>query len=222
MNIILYNENGDNMTIKHPFPRKTYKKRKTSLSNLGMTLEADVEETNLFYLETKRAVIHKKPTPIQVVNVSYPSRNKAKIVEAYYRTPSTTDFNGIYKGYYIDFDCKETNSATSIPLANVHDHQVQHLKNITDAGGIGFLIIYFKQHDEHYLLPFDVLYEYYLNSLKGGRKSIPYSTFTKRAHIINFSFNPRLDYLSVLDEFVLPKLEEDWSSTSGIICLNAG
>ncbi len=197
------------MVIKHPVPKKNYTKRKTSLANLGMTLETDVEETNLFYLDTGRAVIHKKPTPIQVVNVSYPSRNKAKIVEAYYRTPSTTDFNGIYKGYYIDFDCKETKSATSIPLANVHDHQVKHLKKITEAGGIGFLIIYFKHHDEHYLLPFDVLYEYYNNALKGGRKSIPYSTFTKRAHIIKFSFNPRLDYLTVLDEHIIPKMKKD-------------
>lgn len=97
-------------------------------SNLGMTLESDVEETNLYYLETKRAVIYKKPTPVQIVDVSYPSRNKAKIVEAYYRTPSTTDFNGIYKGYYIDFDCKETKSTTSIPLANIHNHQIEHLK----------------------------------------------------------------------------------------------
>src|SRR5690554_6898251 len=137
----MYNKNGDKMSIKHPIPKKRVSKKQrpkefSSLSNLGMTLEKDVEETNLYYLETKRAVIHKKPTPVQIVDVSYPSRNKAKIVEAYYRTPSTTDFNGIYKGYYIDFDCKETKSTTSIPLANIHNHQIEHLKNIVDAGGI--------------------------------------------------------------------------------------
>lgn len=201
------------MTIKHPIPKKSFSKRNrpksmSYTSNLGATLEKDVEETNLYYLETNRAVIYKKPTPIQVVNVSYPSRNKAKIVEAYYRTPSTTDFNGIYKGYYLDFDCKETKSATSIPLANVHAHQIEHLKRITEAGGIGFLIIYFKAHDEYYYLPFDVLYEYYSNSLKGGRKSIPYKTFQKRAYLIKFSLNPRLDYLSVIDEHIISKLKK--------------
>ena len=109
--------------IKHPLPKKRYTK-KTTTSNLGMTLENDIEATNNYYLETKRAVIYKKPTPIQVVNVSYPARNKAKIIEAYYKIPSTTDFNGIYKGYYLDFDCKETKSLTSIPLKNVHPHKL--------------------------------------------------------------------------------------------------
>ena len=63
-----------------------------------MTLESDIEATNLFYLNHGIAVIHKKPTPVQVVSVSYPARNKAKITEAYYKTPSTTDFNGVYQG----------------------------------------------------------------------------------------------------------------------------
>ena len=91
-----------------------------------MTLENDVEETNIYYLETKEQY-SQKPTPIQVVDVSYPSRNKAKIVEAYYRTPSTTDFNGIIKVIILT-DCK-TKSPTSIPLANIHVHQIEHLKN---------------------------------------------------------------------------------------------
>lgn len=201
------------MTIKHPIPKKTVNKKErpknlSSLSNLGMTLEKDVDETNFYYLETKRAVVHKKPTPVQIVNVSYPSRNKAKITEAYYRTPSTTDYNGIYKGYYIDFDCKETKSTTSIPLANIHSHQVDHLKAITKAGGIGFLIIYFKAYDEHYYLPFEVLDEYYSASLKDGRKSIPYETFKEKAYLIKFSLNPRLDYLKVIDEYIIPKMNK--------------
>lgn len=193
--------------IKHPIPKKRVVK-KTSMSNLGMTLESDIEITNQFYLETKRAVIYKKPTPVQVVNVSYPSRNKAKITEAYYKTPSTTDFNGIYRGYYVDFDCKETQSATSIPLANVHDHQVKHLRQITEAGGIGFLIVCFKAHNEYYYLPFEVLERCYNNSLKGGRKSISYKTFQKEAHLISFSLNPRIDYLTVIDHHIIPKLKK--------------
>ena len=48
------------------------------------------------------AVIHKKPTPVQIVNVHYPMRSKAVINEAYFRTPSTTDYNGIYNGHYLD------------------------------------------------------------------------------------------------------------------------
>lgn len=191
--------------IKHPIPKKKFEKNFTP-SNLGMTLEKDVEFTNEYYLAINKAVIYKKPTPIQVVNVSYPARNKAKIVEAYYKTPSTTDFNGIYKGYYLDFDCKETNSKTSIPLKNIHPHQIEHLKNITKQKGIGFLIVYFAFYNEYYYLPYDILEKYYQNSLVGGRKSIPYETFKKEAFLIPFSYNPRLDYLSVIDKYIIPNL----------------
>ncbi len=191
--------------IKHPIPKKTYVKT-NSTSNRGMTFEADIEITNNYYLETNRAVIYKKPTPVQVVNVSYPARNKAKIVEAYYKTPSTTDFNGIYNGYYIDFDCKETKSKTSIPLKNIHPHQIRHLKQITNQKGIGFLIVYFTSYNEYYYLPFHVLHRFYEDSLKGGRQSIPYETFKKEGFLIPFSFNPRIDYLTVIDKYIIPNL----------------
>jgi recombination protein U len=193
------------MAIKYPNPKKTTTKV-INRSNLGMTLEGDVEATNQYYLDKQIAVIYKKPTPVQVVTVSYPARNKAKITEAYYKTPSTTDFNGVYKGYYIDFDAKETQSKTSIPLKNIPEHQILHLKRIVDAGGIGFMIVYFAIYNEYYYLPFDVLYDHYMASLKDGRKSIAYDTFKTEAYPIKFGYNPRLDYLKVIDTYVIPGL----------------
>jgi len=172
-------------------------------SNLGMTLEKDLEITNAYYLRENIAVIHKKPTPITVVDVSYPARNKAKIKEAYYQVPSTTDFNGIFKGKYIDFDAKETNSKTSIPLSNIHPHQVEHLRNIDNHGGIAFLIVHFKQFNEYYFLPFKVLISYWDMQKDGGRKSIPYQTFKEKAHLIKFGLNPRLDYLKIIESYYL-------------------
>ncbi|MEJ7299167.1 Holliday junction resolvase RecU, partial [Staphylococcus caprae] len=59
----------------------------------GMSLEKDIEHSNAYYLKSGIAVIHKKPTPVQIVNVHYPKRSKAVINEAYFRTPSTTDYN---------------------------------------------------------------------------------------------------------------------------------
>ncbi len=186
--------------IKYPIKRKSHHK-KTNYANLGMTLESDITATNQYYLNNQIAVIHKKPTPIQVVNVSYPARNKAKITEAYYKTPSTTDFNGLYKGRYIDFDAKETNSKTSMPLKNVHPHQIEHLKHVDEHGGIAFLIVHFKQYNEYYVLSFNVLYTYWTNQHKEkGRKSIPYNIFQTKAYPISFGFQPRLDYLSVIEK----------------------
>lgn len=188
--------------LSYPNKKKIIKQA-TNYANLGMTLESDIESTNAFYLSNHIAVIHKKPTPIQVVNVSYPARNKAKITEAYYRTPSTTDFNGLYKGRYIDFDAKETNSKTSFPLSNVHIHQIQHLLDVKEHGGIAFLIVQWKQYNEYYLLTIDQLLPFWEASKKDGRKSIPYEFFKDNCLNIPFSYQPRLDYLKAVDLLIL-------------------
>ena len=168
-------------------------------ANLGMLLEEMINDTNTYYLNKGVAVIHKKPIPIQIVKVNYPSRCEAIITEAYYKTPSTTDYNGVYRGKYIDFEAKETNNHTSFSLNNIHAHQVEHLKQIVSHGGIGFLIVYFKKHDEVFLLPYEVL-EGYWEKRNTERKSIPYEVFKEKGYLIKVSYIPRLDYLKVLDE----------------------
>lgn len=188
--------------IKYPNGKKSVTKE-TNRANLGMALEEDIELTNLYYLNNNIAVIHKKPTPVQVVKVDYPARHKAKITEAYYKTPSTTDFNGIYKGRYLDFDVKETNSKTSIPFKNIHKHQFDHLVNVCNHGGIAFLIIHFKKFNEYYLVYIkDMLTEWndYINNQ--GRKSLPYDFFVKKGYKIPFAYQPRLDYLKIIDQIL--------------------
>jgi recombination protein U len=173
--------------------------KKISHKNRGMTLEADLNISNEYYREVDKAYIYKKPTPIKIVNVDFPSKNKAVIKEAYFSTPSTTDYNGLYKGKYIDFEAKETNVTTSFSLNNVHPHQIKHLEEITKHGGIGFFIIYFKKLDEVYLLPFEVIKEFW-DKRNTERKSIPYQVFLERAHKIKISYMPMINYLKVLDE----------------------
>ncbi len=168
-------------------------------ANLGMFLEDIINETNEYYLNKNLAIIHKKPTPVQIVKVDYPSRDRAIITEAYYKTPSTTDYNGVYRGKYIDFEAKETNITTSFSLNNVHTHQVSHLERIIEHGGIGFLIVYFKKLDEAYLLPFNILKEYW-DKKETERKSIPYNVFVEKAYRINLGYLPKIDYLKTVDE----------------------
>ena len=67
-------------------------------SNRGMNLEEEINSSNQYYLEKEIAAIYKKPTPITINKVSYKSRADAKITEAHFKTPSTTDYNGVYKG----------------------------------------------------------------------------------------------------------------------------
>ena len=62
-----------------------------SHKNRGMTLENDLNITNEYYCAIDKAYIYKKPTPIKITKVDYPSRNKAVIKEAFFTVPSTTD-----------------------------------------------------------------------------------------------------------------------------------
>ncbi len=166
-----------------------------------MSFEKIINESNEYYLANNIAIIHKKPIPIQIVKVDYPSRSGAVIKEAYYKVPSTTDYNGIYKGYYIDFEAKETINKTSFPLSNIHPHQVEHLYNIYDHHGISFLLIYFKAHDEIYLLEGQYVMEFYKRS-KDGRKSITYDEIKEKGFLIKEKISPRIDYLKIVDDII--------------------
>ena len=62
-----------------------------------MTLEEELNLSNQYYRSIDKAVVYKKPTPVQIVKVDYPRRSQAVIREAYFKTPSTTDYNGVYR-----------------------------------------------------------------------------------------------------------------------------
>lgn len=173
---------------------------KINYGNRGMGLEQDLNDTNNYYLQNNIAIIHKKPTPITIVSVDYKSRNDAVIKEAYFKTPSTTDYNGVYNGKYIDFEAKETKNKQGFPLINIHTHQLEHLKAVINAGGIAFLIIRFTSFSETYLISAEKFLKYIDNEKK---KNIPIKFFKDNGHILKEKYNPRLDYLSIVDKFYL-------------------
>ncbi len=164
--------------------------------NRGMTLEEDLNLTNEYYREEDIAIIYKKPTPITIYKVDYPSRKEAVIKEARFKTPSTTDYNGIYHGKYIDFEAKETKDKTSFPLSNIHPHQIEHLRRIIEHGGIGFLIVRFTSTNETYLLEGKDFFHFLSNE---KRKSIPKHYFEEVGKLIPLGFRPRLDYLKMIE-----------------------
>ncbi len=190
---------GDKMNL--PIRRKQTVATK-NMANKGMGFEEMVNDANEYYLANDIAVIHKKPIPVQIVHVDFPSRNKAVITEAYYKTPSTTDYNGVYRGYYIDFDCKECNSLTSFPLKNVHPHQAKHLMQCKKHGGISFLLVAFLKYNEYYILDIDLFMNFWDNSLQGQRKSIPYDFFKQNGIKIYEGYRPRIEYLKGVDVLI--------------------
>ena len=160
--------------------------------NLGMSLESDINNTNEYYVNKEIAYIYKKPTPIKLVKVDY---KKGRIDEAYFEKPSTTDYNGIYNGKYIDFEAKETTNKTGFPLVNIHKHQIEHIRNINKEKGICFLIVRFMKLNKTYLLMANEL----LNFIDNNKKAtIPISYFEDMGYLIKEKYYPRVDYLEII------------------------
>ena len=176
--------------------KKKQDKQFINYGNRGMSLENDLNITNQYYRDIDKAYIYKKPTPVKIVNVDYKSRSLAVIKEAYFVEPSTTDYNGIYNGKYIDFEAKETKNRTSFSLENIHSHQINHLKNIYNHKGIAFLIVRFTTLDLTYIL----MAKDFLNFIETNkRKSIPLGFFKEKGYLIKNKLQPRVDYLEIID-----------------------
>ncbi|MDN7241078.1 Holliday junction resolvase RecU [Planococcus sp. N028] len=195
------------MAINYPngkkfIPSKTQpaakKKKDFSFSNRGKTLEDELNETNDYYLQLGLAVIHKKPVPVQIVKVEYPSRSAAVIREAYFRTPSTTDYNGVWNGKYVDFEAKETENKTSFPLKNIHEHQIHHMSQVVKQNGMAFLILRFSSLQRYFIMRFESLEIFWNRMLAGGRKSITLEEIEEASIEIAPSAFPPIDYLPVL------------------------
>ena len=186
--------------MKYPNKIKQSKTKQINYGNRGMSLESEINQANEYYLLNNIAVIHKKPTPVTITKVDFKSRIDAVIKEAYFKIPSTTDYNGIYKGKYIDFEAKETKSHTSFCLNNIHKHQLEHLKLITEHGGIGFIIIRFSSLNETYLIEIIEILNYIEEY---NRKSVPLDYISKFGYIIKDKYNPVIDYLEIVDKFIL-------------------
>jgi len=200
------------VTIRYPngkaYRQPSHSKSKsTKFANVnfgdrGMSLEAELNSSNTYYLENDIAVIHKKPIPIQIVKVDYPNRSAAVIREAYFQQASTTDYNGVYRGRYLDFEAKETKSKTAFPLKNFHEHQIEHMRKCLAQDGICFVIIRFAVLNRLFLLTATDLFHYWDHQADGGRKSIPLTDIEKLATELHYHINPLIPYLDAIDPLI--------------------
>src|SRR5699024_6789710 len=169
--------NGHPVVYDGAAKQKLQEKSKINFANRGMRFEEAINLSNEYYLNHKKTVVHKKPTPIQIVQVDYPRRSAAVIKEAYFKEASTTDYNGVYQGYYLDFEAKETKNKTSFPFKNFHRHQVQHMKNCLEQDGVCFVLLWFSTLERCFFLDSQTLIDHFEN--KNGKKSLPLSIIEK-------------------------------------------
>ncbi len=185
--------------MNYPNGMKKNFQRQVDYSNRGMSLESEINLSNEYYRDSGIAYIYKKPTPIRVVKMSYLAKDKVVIKEAFFERPSTTDYNGLYRGKYIDFEAKETNNKRFFPLANIHKHQLEHIRNINNNGGICFLIVRFVKLNETYLLWARDLIDY-LDQNKNC--SIKHEYFESKGCLIANKYCPRVDYIEIIDKYL--------------------
>ena len=177
------------------------RKQSVNFANRGMTFEKMINQSNQYYLSRGLAVVQKKPTPIQIVKVDYPHRSRAKIVEAYFRQASTTDYSGVYKGHYIDFEAKETQQKQSMPMKNFHQHQIDHMAAVVQQGGICFVLLHFAKLNETYLLPAPYLIDFY--NIDHGSKSMPLTYIQENGYRIETDCLPSVPYLDIIEQNLL-------------------
>ena len=175
------------------YPNKKEHTNKTYIEygKRGMTLESDINSSNNYYLENDIAVIHKKPTPTKVIKLI-----GNRIKDGFYEIPSTTDYNGIYKGKYIDFEAKETISKKGFLMSNIAKHQLDSMQAIINQKGITFAIVFLKSFNEIYLIDG----QYLIDAYNSNKTIIPYEEIKNIGCLIKEGYFAPVDYIKVVKE----------------------
>ncbi|MHC1747773.1 MAG: Holliday junction resolvase RecU [Cellulosilyticaceae bacterium] len=166
----------------------------------GSFLEDMINLTNELYREKSLGLIQKIPTPIKPITMD---KSKGVITLAYFDQKSTVDYIGVVQGIPVCFDAKET-ASNSLPLANVHGHQIVFMNDFVKQGGEAFFIVYFKKYERYFLMPIEFLMEHVKTAEAGGRKSIPYSAFEK-IYTVPFEGGMYINYLKALEKYLIDK-----------------
>lgn len=141
----------------------------------GSSLEDFLNHSNDIYREKKLALIQKIPTPITPITIEKDTRH---ITLAYFDQKSTVDYIGTVQGIPVCFDAKEC-AVKTFPLQNIHEHQIQFMKEFEDQGGIAFITLYFSAMNEIYYVPYADIERFWVRMKQGGRKSFTYDEVDK-------------------------------------------
>ena len=158
-------------------------------------LEEMVNLANDRYREDGLALIQKVPTPITPITIEKETRH---ITLAYFDQKSTVDYIGAVQGIPVCFDAKECGTDT-VPLQNIHAHQVQFMKEFEAQKGISFILLYFTQREECYYVPFRDVLRFWQRAEDGGRKSFRYEEID-RTYLLKETCGNPVPYLTMLQK----------------------
>ena len=161
----------------------------------GSTLEDMINRTNEKYRESGLALIQKVPTPITPIKMD---KEHHQITLAYFDQKSTVDYIGAVQGYPICFDAKEC-AADTFALQNIHEHQVEFMRDFEKQGGISFFLIYYTHKDLLYYLPLEMLLFFWNRAKEGGRKSFRYEELNPE-YILPKKHGVLVPYLDILQK----------------------
>lgn len=160
----------------------------------GSELEEMINMTNEMYRKEGIALVQKIPTPIKPIEMD---KEHKKITLAFFDEKSTVDYIGVAQGVPVCFDAKETNEV-SMPLKNIHDHQVEYMIDFKNQNGVSFFIFYYKKVDKLFLVPIEKYLELVNQS---DKKSISYKEFDSK-YELKIERGTYINYLKQLNNFI--------------------
>ncbi|UKS54200.1 Holliday junction resolvase RecU [Mycoplasma feriruminatoris] len=162
------------------------------LKNKGQYLETILNITNQKYLDENMCVVTKIPTNINLIKI-----NNKIITNATFKDNFNCDYIGVYNGLYFEFDAKET-SKDEFNFNAIRKNQQQKLDLVTKNKGLAFIILYFSQYDDFYLISYSQLKEY----IKANKKTIPRSWIISNCKELFLTNKLKLDYLKHFDHLI--------------------
>lgn len=186
------------------------KKKFSYNGHRGDSTENLINITNEILERKNLALISKVPTPIKVLKIQ-----GAMIAKAFFEERSIVDYQGVVQGHPIAFDAKETNQV-SLPLKNIHEHQIRYMEKFSSQKGLSFVICNYKKQNVFILIPIEIISDFYVKALNGGRKSIPLDSINKD-FIIEQNNQGFLGYLPIINVYLDYKKEGKLPDTKAFV-----
>ncbi|QZX49257.1 Holliday junction resolvase RecU [Mycoplasma sp. E35C] len=114
--------------------------------NRGMFLETLINNTIKHNELAPKGLIFKRHLPINVYSFANTK------VTGWLKEKTQTDYYGLYKGFFFDFDAKQS-SKLNYSLSNIKTHQLEHLRRIRQHGGLAFILLLIVPKEKFYMIP---------------------------------------------------------------------